>query len=138
MEGLLADALVIRAARDRLRTVIADLSKMNQGVSKMLMSLVKEIMEPMTQALLSNTTAMNVLGKLAMSGMSMVLNEVLGLIPGPTLVFNAIRKVYKTARMTYKLVNKGVQMQRRLVRICTLQRLAPTRPAAARSHPRVA
>ena len=106
--------------------MVTDLSKMNQGVSKYLMALVKEIMEPMTKQLLSSVATTNAFAKIVSTGLFMVLDETLGLIPGPTVVFNAIRKAYKTARMTYKLANRGVQLQRRLVRICKTSWLEPT------------
>ena len=57
------------------------------------------------------------------TGLKAAVTEVLGLIPGPTLVLNAIRKAYKTARMSYKLVNRGVQLRRRLVRVYMLWKM---------------
>ncbi|KAL1521925.1 hypothetical protein AB1Y20_021573 [Prymnesium parvum] len=92
---------------------MVDLSKTGEGAAKLMASMVGQILHPVMKALTLKTVG-NILSSIAISAAKGILMDLVSMAAGPVMALGLIRKGFKAAKMTYKLVNNGVKMKRKL------------------------
>ena len=104
-----------------MRQMTLDLSGTGQGVANYMLTLVKSILHPVC-ARATGQAISEIAAKFASSVALNLASDVMMANPA-TAVLLGIKKAFKCAKMSYKLVNKGIKLKRSLDRALLLRRM---------------